>query len=610
MSTAMFASHFSVCNIPFGIGSSEDHPRPSAVTRLENTVIYLDELAKHDLLSSLPNEALHAFSQVVLNDFAALPRSIHQQARAALQTLFKEPLTSFPAGSTAELKDVTMHLPVSSRDFTDFSCSKDHVLNAGEAILKKRYLPPAFLHFPIGYSGRTSSIIVSGTSFVRPKGQFRDGQGGIKYRPTEQLDYELELACIVGKPTKLGETVTSKDADDHIFGYVLMNDWSARDIQGLEMTPLGPLNGKSFATSMSPWIITLDALQASAIIGQPRELEVASYLVDPNPINSYDIALQADIITSGTSTTICKSNLNAMYWTFRDLVVHQSSNGCCLNTGDILGTGTISGSTDESHGCLLELTKGGQDSFEIGDGKSRVYIEDGDEIRISALASNGDQKYLSESRIQEILVGSLVPFTIASVTVVARFFTRIFLTRNWGTDDSWIAVAWIFETILIFLNCLLTRYGAGRHQDTITEEQYQKTLLLGFFTRLIYLLVLGITKIAICALFLRIFRSHKRGRYAVYGFMAFVGSYTTSVMFTSIFQCRPISKAWQVKSLGQCSNYLITLWVTAICNILCDVVLLLFIIPHIMSLKIDRGQKAALLAIVSLASLVIVAAIQ
>lgn len=170
---------------------------------------------------------------------------------------------------------------------------------------------------------------------------------------------------------------------------VLLNYHSARDIQGLEMPPLGPLNGKSFATSLSPWVITLDALQASAVKGQPRELQVASYLVDPNPINSYDIALQADLMAGGKSTTICKSNLNAMYWTFRDLVVHQSSNGCCLNTGDILATGTISGSTDESHGCLLELTKGGQDSFELGDGKSRIYIEDGDEIQISALASDG-----------------------------------------------------------------------------------------------------------------------------------------------------------------------------------------------------------------------------
>jgi fumarylacetoacetase len=155
------------------------------------------------------------------------------------------------------------------------------------------------------------------------------------------------------------------------------------------MLPLGPLNGKSFATTISPWVVTLDALQASAVKGQPRELEVAVHLADPNPINSYDIRLQADLLTSGKSTTICKSNLRSMYWTFRDLIVHQTSNGCSINTGDILATGTISGSTDDSHGCLLELTKGGQESFELSDGKRRVYLEDGDELQLSALASDG-----------------------------------------------------------------------------------------------------------------------------------------------------------------------------------------------------------------------------
>lgn len=167
-----------------------------------------------------------------------------------------------------------------------------------------------------------------------------------------------------------------------------LNCYAARDIQGLEMLPLGPLNGKTFATSISPWIITLDALQASATKGQPRELQVASHLDDPNPINSYDIRLQANLITGSRSTTICKTNLNTMYWTFRDLIVQQTSNGCSINTGDILATGTISGSTGDSHGCLLELTKGGRDSFTVNGGK-RVYLEDGDVLQISALASDG-----------------------------------------------------------------------------------------------------------------------------------------------------------------------------------------------------------------------------
>jgi len=155
------------------------------------------------------------------------------------------------------------------------------------------------------------------------------------------------------------------------------------------MPPLGPLNGKSFATSISPWVITLEALQPFATEGPPRELEVASYLKDPNPKNTYDLHLQADLIIDGKDTTVCKADLQTMYWSFRDLIAHQTSNGCNLNTGDILGTGTISGSTAESHGCLLELTSGGQDSFQLSNGSSRVYLEDGDQVRISAIASDG-----------------------------------------------------------------------------------------------------------------------------------------------------------------------------------------------------------------------------
>jgi len=163
----------------------------------------------------------------------------------------------------------------------------------------------------------------------------------------------------------------------------------ARDIQGLEMIPLGPLNGKSFATSISPWIITLEALQPSAAAGPPRELEVATYLSDPNPINTYDLHLQADLIVNEKETVICKSDLKTMYWSFRDLIAHQTSNGSNINTGDILATGTISGHTDDSHGCLLELTNGGQDSFQISEGSNRLYLEDGDILRLSAVASDG-----------------------------------------------------------------------------------------------------------------------------------------------------------------------------------------------------------------------------
>jgi fumarylacetoacetase len=270
--------------------------------------------------------------------------------------------------------------------------------------MKKRFLPPGFLHFPIGYTARTSSIVVSGTPVTRPRGQFRNGKGDVVYGPTEQMDYELEVACIIGKPSEFGKSVRIEDADDHIFGFVLLNDWSgnytfrryysslltdiARDIQGLEMLPLGPLNGKSFATSISPWVISPIALEPFEISAPPREIDVAGYLKDPKAFNTYDIHLQADIIANESTTTICKSELKTMYWSFRDIITHQTSNGCNINTGDILATGTISGEADESHGCLLELTKGGQQNFKVNGG-SRLFIEDGDSIQISAFVGSG-----------------------------------------------------------------------------------------------------------------------------------------------------------------------------------------------------------------------------
>ncbi|PMD47714.1 hypothetical protein L207DRAFT_376760, partial [Hyaloscypha variabilis F] len=214
----------------------------------------------------------------------------------------------------------------------------------------------------------------------------------------------------------------------------------------------------------------------------------------------------------------------------------------------------------------------------------------------------------AESRVAQILVGSLVPFAIASVTVLARFATRGLVTHNWGTDDSWILISWIFEILLTTLNCVLTRYGAGHHRSTTTLQDYKTTLLIGYFVRLVYQLVLGTTKIAICTLFLRIFNSKKKDKYAMYSLLAFIGCYTTVFLFTSTFQCHPISDAWQNETSPTCSSYLGTLWATGICNILVDVLLLVFIIPRILSLRIRHRQKIGLLVVVSFSLLAIVAA--
>lgn len=317
-----------------------------------------------------------------------------------------------------DIDSVTMLLPFKINGFTDFSCSIEHVLNAGEAVLGSRSLPPGMLHFPIGYSGRASSIVCSGVSVHRPWGQFRlpphsssPSPPEIIFAPTRQLDYELEVAAIIGTPSpSLGTPIPLSRAEDHIFGFVLLNDISARDIQALEMNPLGPLNGKSFATVVSPWVIGLEALKPYATTAsiQKTTQKVAKYLDEKNEKPGYSMELTAELWEDQTGkssinenndregvrnirikTPLCKARLESMYWTFRDMVAHQTVNGCPLQTGDVLATGTVSGARDDEHGCLLEMTKGGKKAFVSATGRQKTYLEDGDMIRLAALAGKG-----------------------------------------------------------------------------------------------------------------------------------------------------------------------------------------------------------------------------
>jgi fumarylacetoacetase len=236
----MFSHHFSINNIPFGIASSVEHPQKSVATRFEDTLIFLDELAKEspqisrDTIRTFSSVSKHLNSlyfastyvhQETLNAFAALPKSEQTATRKWIQSHLVQP-SSLPTTATAVLSRTTLHLPLQIGDFTDFSCSRDHVLNAGEAVFQKRELPPGFEYFPIGYHGRSSTVVVSGTPIVRPKGQYRDEKGGVGFGPTKKLDYELEIAAVIGKSSRLGETVGIEHANEYIFGLVLLNDWS------------------------------------------------------------------------------------------------------------------------------------------------------------------------------------------------------------------------------------------------------------------------------------------------------------------------------------------------------------------------------------------------
>jgi fumarylacetoacetase len=280
-----------------------------------------------------------------------------------------------------------MHMPVSVGDFSDFSLSLNHNLNASLAVFGKEFLPPGFHHFPGGYAGRSSSVVVSGTPIRRPLGQSKSPEAGVIFGPSKAFDYELEVACVVGKSSEMGKPVRISDALEHAFGFVLLNDWSARDIQGFEMQPLGPFNGKSAATTISPWIVTVDALEPFLVASQEREVPEAAYLKTDDKLAQYAVNLNVDLIEpSGSSTTTCKSKLEWMYWTFKDMIAHQTINGCAIRSGDLLATGTVSGREPGTLGCLLEETRGGKQTVKLSSGAERRYLEDGDAIRMTGWA--------------------------------------------------------------------------------------------------------------------------------------------------------------------------------------------------------------------------------
>ncbi|KAL3463748.1 hypothetical protein BJX64DRAFT_276373 [Aspergillus heterothallicus] len=397
MSSAAYSHHFSLDNLPYGVASSSAHAQQCA-TRLQNTVIFLGALQESGSFGDICDLPSLVFTEQSLNTFAALPASVHSAVRTRLQSILKSGTSSLPQNTTADITDVTLHLPVSIGAFTDFSCSLNHVRNAGRAILNDPSPPPGFFHFPIGYAGRASTIVVSGTPVTRPKGHFYDRSNPtpktVIYGPSRALDYEMELGVVIGRPLSHGQGVNAKNAEEHVFGFVVLNDWSARDIQGLEMIPLGPLNGKAFNTTISPWIVTVEALAPFKAAGPKPQASLPAHLEEEEDFN-YDISMSVEILqnknpnedsANSNATTVASSQAATLFWSHRQMAAHLASSGCDLRTGDILGTGTVSGEDDGSYGCLLESTKGGKESVKLADGAGeRVYLLDGDVVRMSAI---------------------------------------------------------------------------------------------------------------------------------------------------------------------------------------------------------------------------------
>ncbi|KAK3117129.1 hypothetical protein LTR53_001786 [Teratosphaeriaceae sp. CCFEE 6253] len=375
-------------NIPFGVGSSKANAVPTCVSRFQDSVIFLDKL--QDTFNGVQGLPDGIFAHPTLNAFAALPQPVHVEIRERLQDAIREDatLTSFPAGSVEPIPAVSMHLPVATGDFTDMSCSLNHVQNASEAMTGTRSEPPAFFHMPIGYAGRCSSLDISGTPVERPLGQYWSGkpfESDVVFGPCKQMDYELELGAIVGQPLPRNERLLASQAESHVFGYVLVNDWSARDIQGFEMIPLGPLNGKNAGTTVSPWVVTPDALGAFRAASPPRKREVMPYLADTGN-EALDIKLEVHVSPPGTGleagTIACKSNAAWMYWTLAQCLAHQAIGGCGLRTGDLMATGTVSGGGEDEHGCLMEFMKPGAKP-------PRGYLEDGETVTLTGYCGDG-----------------------------------------------------------------------------------------------------------------------------------------------------------------------------------------------------------------------------
>jgi fumarylacetoacetase len=378
-------SDFSIYNLPFGI-FSVDGDEPKGGIAIGEQIVDLSALANLGLLDVNTTY----FRQSTLNDFIALGKKITNKVRLDVQRLLvldNSPLRNHPEVFITQ-EDAKMHLPVRIGDYTDFYSSIEHATNVGKMFRDpENALLPNWRHIPVGYHGRASSIVVSGTNIHRPMGQVKTNDMETPvFQASNRLDFELEIGFIVGKSTKLGERISTKNAAEHIFGLVLFNDWSARDIQKWEYVPLGPFLGKNFASSMSPWIVTLEALEPFKVQGPEQQPEVLSYLQYEGQLN-YDIQLQVGMSAqTSDETVISESNFKYMYWNMMQQLAHHTVNGCNINVGDVMASGTISGKDESSFGSLLEISWGGKKPFALSDGSQRTFIEDSDTITMRGFA--------------------------------------------------------------------------------------------------------------------------------------------------------------------------------------------------------------------------------
>ena len=374
------ASDFPIQNLPYGVFSERDGGKRIGVA-IGDRILDLTALEKAGRLT--PGGDRTVFSGGTLNPLMALAQSVWQDTRRRIADLLDADGGDRDLPLVAQ-EDATMHLPFFVRSYTDFYASKEHATNVGTMFRDPdNALMPNWLHIPIGYNGRASTVVVSGTDIHRPNGQLKGpNDDAPRFGPCRKLDIELELGAVVGTPNAMGQPVSAAEAYDNIFGYVLMNDWSARDIQVWEYQPLGPFQSKAFGTSISPWVVTREALEPFRSPAPERAKPLLPYLQEKTP-NNFDIRMEVSLAPEGgKAVTISRTNYKYMYYSSALQLVHHASSGCAMETGDLLGSGTISGPTPDSLGSLLELTWNGRDALKV-DGEERRFLEDGDTVDIT-----------------------------------------------------------------------------------------------------------------------------------------------------------------------------------------------------------------------------------
>lgn len=393
--------HFPIQNLPFGVFRPKGKPHARVGVAIGDQVLDLALLETRGLFDGPALRGHRVFDRPALNDFLALGRPAWREARGRISRLLSrdEPTlrddASLRALAFTPQDQVEMLLPAQIGDYTDFYSSREHATNVGIMFRgPDNALMPNWLHMPIAYHGRASSVVASGARVLRPRGQSRpdEAQPPI-FGPSRALDFELELGFLIGPSSALGSPIPLERTVDHIFGCVLVNDWSARDLQKWEYQPLGPFLAKNFATSISPWVVTLEALAPFRCAGPTQDPEPMEYLREgPAEPSRFDLALQVELQTARMragghpSAVISQTNAKLLYWSMRQQLAHHTVNGCDVRSGDLMASGTISGSTKDSRGSLLELAWRGTDPISLPGGEARAYLEDGDSLVLTGWA--------------------------------------------------------------------------------------------------------------------------------------------------------------------------------------------------------------------------------